>query len=314
MKNYIDVFERLGVPIIILLVAPAYHGIKTLIRRWGTGPARGWPTISAVIDVVSVSEVIHEGQYGSAETTGYKATLTYFYRNPELEMGEYTKYFSLEGAAKRWTAGFKGKNVLVHVNPKDPSDSVLLKSDMEGFEDPAQQGLDEQLQLEEFPLLPRKYVVLSSISELIALVGICLTAAGVWLRWNHRTPTWLTITLIIMVAFNAVTAWIVTYRADDSHRFQSMLHSYKRYCPIWMRWGVNITGGLVFVTWLAAELRELLPTHAEHWLAMEFVYWNYLLAMSVFMTTGATHAAVLRSQEFAQGRSLAEPAGVSNET
>lgn len=314
MKNYFEIFEQIGLPILIVALASIYGGAKTLMRRWGTGSSRGWPTVSAVIDVVSVAEEIIEGRYGSVTTTGYKATLTYFYRNPELQMGEYAKTFPLEGAAKRWAEGFKGKTVLVHVNPKDPSDSVLLKNDLEGLGNGTQLNAEDLLHMEGLPQLKRGYLILSGISEFVALAGLALTATGVWMQKNRSTPEWLVTTLICLAVFNALSAWLVSYRADDSRRMQSMLRSYTLFCPAWMRWGVNITGGLLFAAWVIAEFHDLLPSTTQHALGIGLSYSSYLLAAWIFLSTGATHVAILRSQESVQRQVVAETAGIQGDS
>jgi len=283
----------------------AYRTIKTVVRRWDSGPARTWPTISATIEVVSVSQQIHEGGYGSVETTGYLATLTYFYRNPDLQAGEYARSFPLEAAANRWAEGYKNKNVLVHINPKDASDSVLMKDDLDALGNSAPPSLEDSLRLGEFPQLARGYLVLSGISEVIALIGLALALAGAWMHRNDSSPKWVTVTLIVLLLFNSASAWLVAYRADDSNRYQALLNAYTLFCPAWMRWGVKITGGLLFAVWLVSDLRELLPLPAQHWLAVESTYFMYVFAMWVFSSTGATHAAVLRSQELARRPTLA---------
>ena len=90
---------------------------------------RDWATISAVIDVVSVVEQTAETRTGE-RVVGYLATLTYFYRNPELQMGEYSRMFGEEAEAQAWTASYKGRNVMVHVDPRDFTHSVLRKEEL----------------------------------------------------------------------------------------------------------------------------------------------------------------------------------------
>jgi len=91
---------------------------------------RDWPTVSAVIDVVSVVEQTGRGRYDEY-TIGYLATLTYFYRNPELQMGEFGQSFGSEAEAQAWCDAYKGCNVMVHIDPRDPSRSVLRKEDLD---------------------------------------------------------------------------------------------------------------------------------------------------------------------------------------
>jgi DNA-binding beta-propeller fold protein YncE len=57
---------------------------------------------------------------------------TYFYRNPELQTGDYSRLFSYdeEDDANAWAASYKGSSVKVHIDPCDPSRSVLRKEDL----------------------------------------------------------------------------------------------------------------------------------------------------------------------------------------
>ena len=85
-----------------------------------------WPTVPATIDIVSVVPIIVQRR-GGQQTDGYLATLTYFYRNPELQTGEYSHMWSTDEEAQSWAAPYKGSEVMVHVHPRDPSRSVLRK-------------------------------------------------------------------------------------------------------------------------------------------------------------------------------------------
>ena len=97
--------------------------------QWLNGiRGRNWTTISAIIDIVSV--VQQTQQTGKGEIVSYLATLTYFYRNPELQIGEYSRMFDEEEEAKAWTASYKGNTVMVHVDPRDQSHSVLRKEEL----------------------------------------------------------------------------------------------------------------------------------------------------------------------------------------
>ncbi|HTW47535.1 MAG TPA: hypothetical protein VMD92_06290, partial [Acidobacteriaceae bacterium] len=49
-----------------------------------------WPTVPAIIDIVNVVE--QRGGKGGG-IVGYLAMLTYFYRNPELQTGEFCRMF-----------------------------------------------------------------------------------------------------------------------------------------------------------------------------------------------------------------------------
>ena len=98
-----------------------------LFTQWLGGiRGRDWASVSAVIEVVSVV-VQTENTRSGERVLGYLATLTYFYRNPELQMGEYSRMFGQESEAQAWAASYKGRNVMVGVDPRDPTRSVLRK-------------------------------------------------------------------------------------------------------------------------------------------------------------------------------------------
>jgi hypothetical protein len=101
------------------------NGAKSLRRTGG----HDWTSVSAAIDVVSVGQRTEETCYGE-RILGYLATLTYFYRNPDLQMGEYSRMFDAENDAQTWAASNKGRTVMVHVDPRNPSKSVLRMEDL----------------------------------------------------------------------------------------------------------------------------------------------------------------------------------------
>ena len=126
-----------GVPETITLISVVVMSVVGLgisywrfVIQWFDGMrGRDWTTVSALIDVVSVSEQREQGRYGE-QIVHYLATLTYFYRTPELQMGEYSRMFDDEANAQAWTASYKGRNIIVHVDPRDPSNSVLRKEEL----------------------------------------------------------------------------------------------------------------------------------------------------------------------------------------
>jgi hypothetical protein len=93
---------------------------------------RNWPTVSAVIDAVSVTPV--ESNLPSSLAVhnwpSYRATLTYTYRNPEPQTGDYSRRFGDKDEAQAWADSYKGETVKVHVDPRDPTRSVLREEDL----------------------------------------------------------------------------------------------------------------------------------------------------------------------------------------
>jgi hypothetical protein len=94
--------------------------------QWLNGiRGRNWPAVSASVDIVSVVKQVESTGHG--DIVNYLATLTYFYRNPELQTGDYSRLFGRdeEEYAQTWANSYKGSTVTVHVDPLDPSRSVL---------------------------------------------------------------------------------------------------------------------------------------------------------------------------------------------
>jgi hypothetical protein len=66
----------------------------------------------------------------SSSVSYYLATLTYTYRNPEQQMGDYSRRFGDKDEAEAWANSYKGETVKVHVDPRDPTRSVLREEDL----------------------------------------------------------------------------------------------------------------------------------------------------------------------------------------
>jgi hypothetical protein len=113
----------------MILVAICWGAMEDLVKR---KRGRNWPTVSAVIDVVSVTTVEAKGISSTAVHywPTYLATLTYSYNNPEQQMGDYSRSFANEDDAKAWANSYKGETVKVHVDPRDPTRSVLREEDL----------------------------------------------------------------------------------------------------------------------------------------------------------------------------------------
>lgn len=96
---------------------------------------RTWPTVSAVVDIVSVaycepagSPILHF--QASFYNLYYQATLTYKYLYPEEQMGDYSRSFGKKEDAEAWANSYKGETIKVHVDPSDPTHSVLREEDL----------------------------------------------------------------------------------------------------------------------------------------------------------------------------------------
>lgn len=112
-----------------LLVSICWDFVDGLVKRVH---GRNWPTVSAVIDIVSVAFIEDKTARYAMDLSYYKATLTYTYRNPEEQMGEYSRRFGKykKEDAEAWANSYKGETVKVHVDPRDPTRSVLREEDL----------------------------------------------------------------------------------------------------------------------------------------------------------------------------------------
>lgn len=122
--------------IVIASVAAAMASSWQFFVQWLNGVrGRNWPTVSGVIDLASVQKRVESGGKGPPIVT-YVALLTYVYHNPEMQTGDYDRSFNDEGEAQAWANSIKGCTVMVHIDPRDPSRSVLRKEDLDAAVSP----------------------------------------------------------------------------------------------------------------------------------------------------------------------------------
>jgi hypothetical protein len=273
-----------------------------LARQWRwlrflltSSAGRNWPTVSAVIDVVSVAERLADDK-----TAEYVATLTYFYRNPELQMGEYERVFHLKSVASTWAEQFKGRQALVHVNPGRPDESILLKSDVAAMTLRPDLSAEDAIRMEKLPLLPARYRLLAIIAELVSFVGLAGSAVllGSSIAIGGRTASvWTYWTGGAMFAFTAAATWLIELRASESRPYESFLKNFRLWCPAWMRWGLSLSGTVVGIVWFLSVVRADLPEELQHWLVGMAPHLPYIWGCWGFLGSAAFHASLLRSQE-----------------
>jgi hypothetical protein len=109
---------------------------RLIVQRVRGSEGRKWPTISATIDDFFVREETLMTRYGE-RVMSYPTTLRYVYHNPEIEIGEYLRLFDDRDEAQAWANSFKGCTVMIHVDPRNPSRSVLRKEDVDGATTPS---------------------------------------------------------------------------------------------------------------------------------------------------------------------------------
>jgi Protein of unknown function (DUF3592) len=278
--------------ILLMLIGAIAPWWRKLRRAILGAAAENWPVVPASIDVVSVVERADE-----SKKVSHIATLTYFYRNPDLQMGEYEREFPLKAVAESWVAQFKSRQVMVRVNPKHPEESVLPDAAIEGLSIRVGSSLEQQIRMERIPELPRGYRLLSGICELFGIIGLAASAIMLVLYISHggRTfPRWMPWTAAAILALTVVCSFVVELRIDDEGEYGDLLRSYSNWCPAWMRWSLKLSGVLFAVWFLFSRLE---PGLARHLLMGRAPLLGYALLCWGFLVTTSTHLAIARSHE-----------------
>jgi hypothetical protein len=114
----------------VMLVGIGWQLLDMWIKRTH---GRNWPTTSAVIDIVSVAFIEDDGipsPKAGLDSSHYQATLTYTYNYPESQMGDYSRDFGSKKDAEDWANSYKGETVKIHIDPRDPTRSLLREEDL----------------------------------------------------------------------------------------------------------------------------------------------------------------------------------------
>jgi hypothetical protein len=296
-----DAFKLLKRPDYIWLIFGAVSGLcAPWVRKWQkqvkTRTVRDWLSVSASIDVVSVAERRDDKKHY------YAAVLTYFYRRPDLQIGEYEREFPTKAAAQQWVKQFKGRSVMVHVNPQNPADSFLLDSDLEGLDTHHTHGMAAPTAIVMPPALPPGYRFLCGLGEVLSIAGVATCA--VLLAMSHSTggkmhQQWIFWAAGSMLVFTFVSMYAVQFNIHftESHNF---LSNCKQWTPAWMRWSLKISVALFIPLLFLDRLSVNLPPALQLWMDGLASRLPYLLAGMVFLFTASFHSAILRSQELVQ--------------
>lgn len=270
-------------------------GKRIARKRTITRSVRGWMTVPAVIDVVSVSE-----QIDSDGKKCYLAALTYFYRHPALEMGEYQREFVQKTAAQNWIKQFKGRQVMVHVNPKNIAESYLLDGNLEGLESRRADHVEAPEQPEPAPQLPHRIRFLSALGEQLSVSGLAASAVLLLLslaRGGVTCPGWILWTggAVLLIAF--VLEIVVESQCRGDESIKQFLRSLKLWSPAWIRWSLRVSAAVFGLLWLAELIHADLPLAVQLWMKALVPHLPYFFACMGFLITASFHAAILRSQE-----------------
>jgi hypothetical protein len=292
------IFRLLKRPDYFWLIIAAVGGmIAPWFRKWHrqakARSVRDWLTVIASIDVVSAAERRDD------KKCYYAAVLTYFYRRPDLQMGEYEREFSSKTAAKQWADQFKGRSVMVHVNPADPADSVLLDSDLEGLETHQTPSVSIPADIEIPPAFSPSYRFLSALGEILSYAGLALGvvlltlsfAPGTkihqpWFLWAGAANFVFTILFMYAVQFHV--------HLTESHSF---LSNYKQWTPAGMRWTQQSLVPVFVIVIFLSRFHTDLTAVPQMWVEGLALRLPYLLAGWRFLFSASFYTAILRSQE-----------------
>jgi hypothetical protein len=293
-------------PVIAAVCGVAARQLRKVRRRTKkhtvARSVRGWQAAPAVIDVVSVSY-----HYDPDLKEYYVAALTYFYRHPELETGDYVREFPLKASAKQWVEQFKGRQVMVHVNPKNPAESVLLDSDLEGLETHQAPGAEVPAQhnqsltpLDPLPTLQPRYRFLCSLGELLSIAGLAgsavlfaVSVAGGGLKCPH----WLLWTGGSMLAIAFLLILLVQSQFRGNRSARSALRTYRPWYTAWVRWSPEASAAAFGLLAIAERHRADLPAALQHWMARLDAHSPYIVGCLGFLLSASFFSAVQRSQE-----------------
>lgn len=311
-ENSRQLLSQLLWPLAAALVILAIGWIRKLRRTAKERKARRWPVFYATVQVAIVAE-----SNPTSKVKSYKGWLTYFYKNPEMQMGELEKYFRSKARAQHWVEQFRGRQVVVHVNPEDPSDSMLLESDLEGLAAPLAPyikapELDEGWQepLEPAPQLTQTMLVLCGVGELASLVGLAgcavmfllsLAKGTVWLPKPYQWAAGITLALATLTAIPVLRE----LKKDDAGK--SFLKNLSEWCPPWLSWPVKISTTVASFFPFYKMIHFYTFLFKIPWIKAFLFHYPYLIGGWLFLLTTGFHTAVLRSQEQSRLSALRHP-------
>jgi hypothetical protein len=254
-----------------------------------------WPTVAATVDLATVAK-----RMDGEKKPFWLVTLSYFYRQPELQMGEYEREFQVESEARQWASQFKGRLVTVHVNPANNSDSVLLDGDLEGMTAPTSIVPESSGEEKQTPILPPNSLYACTAAQLLSIIGLAISSVllVVSLASGGKVQSVGAMWAGGVVLGMAVLATIFTIAGfSRSGSKESFWRSYRNWCPAWMRWCVEGAGAGICTFWVLDAFRSELPGVLRHGTPAFGPSLALLAAFWCFLGLTAFHAALLRSQE-----------------
>jgi hypothetical protein len=194
--------------------------------------------VSASIDIVS-AHILGDSQ----DSTSSEAVLTYFYKYPELEMGEFKKLFSDLIEANLWIEQYKGRSVMVRVNPRKPSESVLSEENLQelarvNMNPSVEESVKSEL-LKQLPNISWRIQWLTILIALLGSAGIIYTVASIMITITHPSEhfhrQWFIASgafAFVFLLLNVVhSTWVHQIDTDD----RMISRARQRFVPRWIR-------------------------------------------------------------------------------
>lgn len=242
------------------LIVPGFILAAYVYAAWGrlrfnflSSSAKDWAVVPARIDIASAHLVSDSEKSNVSE-----AVLTYFYRYPELEMGDFRKTFSDPIEAKLWAEEYKGRTVMVRVNPRKVSESVLSEEDLQHLnEKKISHFSEEQVKAEMLKSLPPiswRIQVLTVLLIAMGMAGTLYTLISIGYTLAHpgqqfqkdRIVASGVAAFVFYLMYILHFTWINQIDSDD-HIIVGMQ---ARFTPRWLRSlvaGIFLTGYLISI-------------------------------------------------------------------
>jgi hypothetical protein len=272
-------------------------GIRQLRRKLRKLRKHHWIEVPAKIDVVSVAVWVEPLEF----IRTYMGTLTYFYRNPDLHTGDYSVEFDDEWQARAWVSQFKGLQVKVRVNPRDPDDSVLLELPIRHpvyIRPPAPPILSgpspKPVTIRALSSSQKRWaentrlISIAGIGASLVVLGLSITSGG---HAHSRALFWFGGCLLTAVV---VSLGISSLAVTTEGTLRSASRFYALWCARKTSWFLISSGAVLFILFLYSMDRMQFPAESR---AKIGVHIPYIAASWGFLVSWALHNAILRSQQ-----------------
>jgi hypothetical protein len=243
---------------------PTFFLVAWIVRRvqiWRyhrrSENSRKWPAVTAKVEVVSAVP-----KFETNQKAYYSGVLTYFYHHPELETGEFERPFMNQSEAREWAEGYKGRSVLIHVNPRDASESYLLQSELPEVIT-APRGMSFAMSQ---PKMNRQVSTMQRLANDLSLMlswiglGLCFLMlyvhfAGFHTEWRY----WLMGICIGCGVLAVAFSFYVDLKLMDDDEGKGETGAQKFQSPIWIRASMYVAGFLSANVYVLLAVKDDLP-------------------------------------------------------